>query len=674
MHSLDNERAKVAVNAETQGRKAHQEALEASEALFKALLNSAPDAAIIVDGEGRMVLVNEQAERVFGYPRAQLVGQPVEILLPDRFRNAHMGHRKGYIADPKTRPMGAGLELAGLRKNGEEFPVDISLSAITTEDETLAMAFIRDITDRKRAERELEAARDQALEASRLKSQFLANMSHEIRTPMNGILGMAQLLLGSPLDATQSRQLMTLRESSLSLLALLNDILDFSKVEAGRLELESHDFDLLASVDGVAGLLAASAADKGLELIVDIGPDVSGWVTGDPLRLRQVLINVVGNAIKFTEGGSVRLAVRKVEGDRLRFEIQDTGIGIHPSDRARLMLPFSQADASTTRRFGGTGLGLAISTELIRKMGGSLDFTSEPGVGTTFWFEVDLPAADKVPTDSVGIDAGIRSGGPAWPEIMPEVLRAGARVLLVDDARLNLEVGTGLLSAAGYQVDGASNGMEALEAVQRTSYDAVLMDCLMPEMDGYEATRRIRQLKGPVAKTPIIAVTAAAMNEDRGRCLAAGMDDYVAKPLEAEVLLTTLARWVPEAVSGSADRSEIRAPDRDGKQILGEQYDQLVRSLPAEVIRRVSEEFVSETPGLVADLSAAVRAGERTDAKKLAHKLKGSAATMGAVGLSSLAEKIEAGQDRSADDPGPLLDELEREYERVADALGLPIS
>ncbi len=459
-------------------------------------------------------------------------------------------------------------ETVRLRKDGSAVAVSVTLSLIESADGTTAgiATICRDISERKRAEaalvereEQLAAARDQTLEASRLKSQFLANMSHEIRTPMNGVLGMAHLLLDGNLEPEQRRRVLALRESGQSLLTIINDILDFSKLEAGKLELEEEDFNLLAAAESVVSLLSSPANDKGLRLTLDVARGVPGWVRGDSGRLRQVLVNLLGNAIKFTERGGVDLTITRATSRRLRFAVRDTGIGIDPSSKARLLEPFTQADASTTRRFGGTGLGLAICHQLVQLMGGSLDFTSSPGEGTTFRFELSLPAAvlGAAPAREPGREQGDARGNRTTSDHtsrQADAVRGNACILLVDDGEINRVVGRGLLESLGYEVETVSSGAEALDVLRDGKYAAVLMDCLMPEMDGYEATRRIRALDGPERHVPIVALTAAAMSGDRERCLAAGMDDYVSKPFDLGLLDAALARCragvAPQPVSG----------------------------------------------------------------------------------------------------------------------------
>ncbi|HXL41271.1 MAG TPA: PAS domain S-box protein, partial [Actinomycetota bacterium] len=374
----------------------HKQADEA-QARLASIVQASREAILVKTLEGIVTSWNPGAQGLFGYTAAEMIGSSIEVLVPPERRQEETD-----IRARAARGLGVEqYETVRLRKDGSSVAVSVTLSLIESADgKVTGIATIcQDISERKRAqaalqrEEHLAAARDQALEASRLKSQFLANMSHEIRTPMHGVLGMTQLLLDGDLDPGQRRRVLALRESGQSLLTIINDILDFSKLEAGRLELAEEDFDLLAAVESVMSLLSSVANDKGLRLTLDVAPGVPGWVRGDSARLRQVLFNLLGNAIKFTERGGVACTIRRATSGGLRFAVRDTGIGIDPSTKARLLEPFTQADASTTRRFGGTGLGLAICQQLVQLMGGSLDFTGSPGEGTTFRFELDLPAA-----------------------------------------------------------------------------------------------------------------------------------------------------------------------------------------------------------------------------------------------------------------------------------------
>jgi signal transduction histidine kinase/CheY-like chemotaxis protein/HPt (histidine-containing phosphotransfer) domain-containing protein len=581
-----------------------------------------------------------------------------------------------------------------------------------------AIGTVQDVTDQHRLEFEIRAARDEALEASRHKSEFLANMSHEIRTPMNGVLGMAQLLLGDEVDPVKRRRLLTLMESGRTLLSLINDVLDFSKVEAGKLEIEHRDFDLLVTLEGVVGLLSSPAQDKGLRLSLELGASPPGWVRGDQLRIHQVLVNLLANAVKFTERGLVTLTCSSPAPGQVRFAVADTGIGIDPAARQTILEPFAQADASTTRRFGGSGLGLAICRRLVGLMGGELDFASEPGAGSTFFFEVPLPAVSP---------PVLPEPGPVGPEDGLLAPRLGAVVLLADDAEVNREVGAGLLVRAGYRVETVDSGRAALEAVRRQRYDAVLMDCLMPVMDGYEATRRIRELEGAGRRTPVIALTAAAMTADRERCLAAGMDDYLSKPFDAGVLVATVARWampapslaaVPAGVTppaagdgptgeGSGDNragllpvaAERSGPGGagagaaaaevgsvrvgSGDQALIHQLQNLRGTLSPDAFGRMCASIVRTVPELLGELQLAAVGGDAGAVAALAHKLRGIARTIGAVDLGRMAGDLEAAPAGSPA-AGAALDGMEDEFSRVrrlvsawlpggGEAAGLPV-
>jgi signal transduction histidine kinase len=393
--------------------------------------------------------------------------------------------------------------------------------------------------------RELKAARDQAMEASRLKSQFLANMSHEIRTPMNGVLGAGNLLAATDLTDEQRAYVDILSSSGQALLTIINDVLDLSKIEAGRLELEPATFTLLDPFTEVVNLLAPQASAKNVRLSLNADADLPLSVVGDAGRLRQVVTNLVGNAVKFTNVGHVLVDVSaesRSSGDiMLRCAVSDSGIGIAEQDIARLFTEFSQLDTSNARRFGGTGLGLAISDRLVRLMNGEIGCTPNPGGGSTFWFTT--PFALARPDSPARTDVAVAS--TATPKGTAPA--SAPAILIVEDNETNALILTHMLKLLGYRSDTVSNGADALEAAARETYSTILMDCQMPVMDGFTTTRRLRSRFADDPRIPIVAITATATTEDQERCLAAGMDDYLPKPIIMDRLGAVLTRWAPLA-------------------------------------------------------------------------------------------------------------------------------
>jgi PAS domain S-box-containing protein len=788
--------------------------LQRQKQYYQSLLEVSPTAIVTVDSDDRVTSWNPAAEKLFGYTRQEAIGQDVDSLVA----NSEAVHREAVQMNRQTREAGqVRLTTCRTRKDGSLVDVDVRAAPIRVGDQMVGLyALYHDIS-------ELQRAREQAEAATQAKSAFLAMMSHEIRTPMNAMIGMTGLLLDTELTPEQRSYAEVIRSSGEALMAIIDDILDFSKIEAGRLELESRPLDLRDCVESALEVVAASASSKGLDLAYFLEQALPGAIVGDATRLRQILINLLNNAVKFTDKGEVVLSVdgetlgsddtavgRKYQ---LHFAVRDSGIGI-PEDRlSRLFESFSQIDASTTRRYGGTGLGLAISKRLSELMGGTIWVESQVGEGCTFHFTIQAEQAPGLaPAHKRGappqlhgrrvliVDDNatnrhilvgqvgswgmlardtaspsqalewVRRGDPfdlaildmhmpemdgvtlaeeigryrdaralplvlltslgSWEElrggvefaasltkpIKPSQLydtlmsvfspapagvqapapqegpverlaeRVPLRILVAEDNAVNQQLVLLLLEKLGYQADMAADGLEALQALEREPYDVVLMDVQMPTMDGLEATRRIHQ-QWPEARRPhVIAATANAMREEREACLAAGMDDYLSKPIRLEELAAALSRChrhltprplTPARESGVGSRASLAESETPGQPVAGgvlqpAALERLMQTIgdDAELLPALIDTFLRDVPQLVDSARRGLQQGQADEVRRAAHTLKSNGATFGAMGLSELSRQLESlARSGTLEGTAELIARLEAEYEQVRIAL-----
>jgi len=779
---------------------------ESKNKLLATIVEQSSEAIWTTDLSGVITTWNSGAATMFGYQPGEAIGRSLKLSDSTpmeeeaRMRRLIAGEKFSYDARATTRA-------------GTLLDIQVAVAPLLDDANRCIgrIAVARDVTQHKRSEEALRLAREAAEAANHAKSSFLARMSHEIRTPMNGVLGMTELLLETGLTATQRKYAETVQRSGRNLLSIINDLLDFSKIEAGKLELEHVDMDVRRTIEDIVELLAERAHSKGLELACSIPGDLATHVKGDPLRVGQVLTNLVGNAIKFTERGSVVVRVESVADTSrevtLRFEVADTGVGISVGAQSRIFKEFSQADGSTTRKHGGSGLGLAISKQLVEMMGGTIHAKSEVGVGSTFWFTVtfekqSLAAADRgapiglltgarallvessamhrgilhaqltnwqmsvrlaetpkqaiellteaaarsVPYDMAVIDLGVpgmdaielareiraradignvrlvmmtrrhadirtahdagfnaclvkpvrqtvlyeslvnvMAGRTQEALLTPTVSNAAAatpaavrgQVLLVEDNVINQQVALGILQISGYSVTVVSNGREAVEAHAQGGFDLILMDCHMPEMDGYEATRAIRQREAAAdaKRIPIIALTANAMARDREECLEAGMDDHLSKPFNMLALQELLERWMTRDAAGATHAAALAAQaTAKAAQVLDravlEQLSRVRTNGKPELLTRVIKLYVSESPVLIEKLKDAARAGDAARMSSAAHTLKSSSANVGASVLSRYCADVEAhARDGETEQARRCIAKIETEHRSVQSAL-----
>jgi two-component system, sensor histidine kinase and response regulator len=771
--------ANRALKAEIVDRLRVEVALRESEARFRSVTQSVNEGIISVNSCGSITFWNSGAQSIFGYREDEILGKPLACLVPRRSRAAIQALLERSTSTERGNLFGRPIDWSGLRKDQTEFPVEISLASWTVGEETSYSGVVRDATERQAVDR--------------MKNEFIAMVSHELRTPMNAVIGLTDLLLGTDLSPRQVEYAEALRRSSDLVLSLVNDILDLSKIEAGKLDLDSVDLDVREVVEDATVLVAEQTAGNRLEVVCSVDQDVPQTLRGDPGRLRQVLLNLIANAVKFTPAGDVvvraGLADETADGVVLRFEVSDTGVGIEPEAQPLLFKPFTQVDGSPRSGIEGSGLGLSISKRLVELMGGEIGVESEPGQGSRFWFTVRLTppvahgsapqtthawpedlrvlvvddssasrasitrqleawgvAVDSVADGrsalalmrtaaasgvaygvavidqqlasedglelvqavkndphsalratrlillgalaaahaqetlgAVGICAtlakpvrqsrllqalvrAVRNGEPTHPVPCPEPDgpmdpanaaqgdagasssgsdTGGPRVLVAEDSRLNQHVTLQMLRHLGYRADLARTGFEVLEALEGAAYSAVLLDCQMPQLDGFQTVGEVRRREGRGRSTPVIAMTASAMRGDRERCLAAGMDDYLAKPFHLSQLAAVLGRWIPGATARALDAGRPGARETVVDSCVEARLSRHRRRPDFDFAPSLTRLFLREAATLVAGLREAARREDPEALWRIAHDLRGDSGTVGASEVAAVCAALE---------------------------------
>ena len=508
-----------------------------SEELYRqAVIEQSFDCIVTIDDSGRIRDFNPAAEKTFLYDRAEVIGKKIaDVIIPPRYKEAHNNGMAHYHATGDAPVLNQLLELEALRSDGVEIPIEITITQLNLDSVVHFTAYIQDISERKAVEESLKRSVEETQKASNSKSAVLATMSHEIRTPLNAIMGSIGLLEDTKLSSEQKDYLKVSRVAGKSLLRIINDVIDTARVESGHLEIEPSWFLMKSLEEDVTEVFEFSTKENGVDFAVSIAPDLPDWFYGDAGRVRQVLFNLVGNAIKFSSQGSVSVEVKKTGSENwFRFTVSDTGIGIPKDRKSEIFDAFSQVDSSLTRRQSGSGLGLSICRRLVEAMGGVLDFESTESDGSTFWFDLPLESSDSGGDKVDELEPGERVGSIDMPADKP------FRVLLAEDSPANQLVIRNYLERAGLQVNTVANGLEAIQQAQKFPYDVILMDISMPEMDGLEATKRLRDAGGLTRNIPIIGLTAHALPEIRDKCLEVGMSGFLTKPISKDQLLKAL--------------------------------------------------------------------------------------------------------------------------------------
>ena len=641
-----------------------QKQAERSLARLAAIVEFSDDAILFTDLDGIIQTWNAGADRLFGYRAEEVVGQPITLLPPERIHEEEQIQQR-LLSGQRVEH----LETVRVAKDGKRIDVLVTVSPVKGQDGQIigASKIVHDITERKRAEESLREAKVAAEAASAAKSRFLANMSHELRTPMNAIVGMIDLALRKAVDPTVQDCLQTAKGSADLLLTLLTDLLDCVRIESGKLELESAPFSLRRMLDQITPAFSARAGEKGLSFRCRIPEGTPDVVVGDRSRLRQVLLNLAENAIKFTERGGVDVSVRTLlqDGDAcLEFAVRDTGIGIPPSGQEDLFQPFTQADTSLERRCGGTGLGLSICRSIVELMGGRIWVESDAGKGSTFRFVVRLPLAKEPPAD---LEA---------PAVLPAAASAQLHILLVEDNPANQKLAAYILQDRGHVVEIAGDGQQAISLSQENCYDVILMDLQMPGMNGLDAAAAIRRRENGGSRVPIITMTAHAMKGDRERCLASGMDGYLSKPMNAPEMVALVERLAAALPSGAAGTIP---PSPGPKQCAGlpsaaifDPALALTRCLgKQDLLAQIIQFFFDDIDKLLPQIRSALQRRDLTEVGKLGHRLKGTITHLAAEPARDAAVRVEhlmlhgGGQAEAEDGVGT----LERECQVLKEAL-----